>query len=1108
MGLLCGLAFALAGNLATNTVAPPDSWTWWPAVVWAVVVLLIAVSVWVQIVQSRPARPAGPDDQVLADLAARLNGDWSDEAARLDVTRPAPLRVAWSSTGRPGLAASRQAVLDDPLGGDWQQYPLHGHVGTPIDGINQDIVTAFRALPRRQLVVLGAPGAGKSVFAMLMTLGLIRDRVDEPLPVLLAINVWDPGEPVEAFLARRVADEYADVLAPYGDPRQVAERLVGHRRLLPVLDGLDELPDRSIEPALKTLDRYAAAGRALVVTCRIREYEQTVARSETILATAAVVELTPVGVDAVMDYLSFPERARPRWEPVFAHLREQADSPLAQTLASPLMAALARTAYQDPATRPAELLDFSSRQEVVGRLMDAFVTAVYSSWAAADRTTYPAGKARRWLTCLAYHLDQSGTLDLHWWQIRPDLLAVRRRWVRAMTVSVAILGAALIGGFAGGIRTAAAGAIIMMVAAGGLLRPLFPYGLPPFIRTTFRSRRRRRVERVALSVSYSLGGAVLAGSITGEMGSAILGGLAFMLVTLVVPAWKPGAPSRRTTRVELVHNRRTVGISFVQQAVGSGVVFTLAAWAAGVPPAPIGITAGLIFGTTAGLTTGGWAWIRFRVGHVRLALGGRLPWRLESFLADAHRHGLLRQAGTVYQFRHVLLQRYLSRTFQPRYLRDRAATAASELADLGRIEEAIDLLAGLGGWPAAIERADLLREKGRVDQAVGVLKVWSKRKVGAVTYRLADLLAEQGHLEEAIEVLQTQADSGDRGAAHRLIDLLADFGRISDLRDLTEAGDGYAAVRLVDLLLRQGSLDEAIQILRARASDGDRTVAEPLVRALLRKGCTDDAIQLLQTWNDRGPYTFVHQELIRLLTAHDRIDELRDLANSGDRAASSSLSKLLAKRNQVDELRVWAEGGSTAAADRLAELLVKQGRFDEAVRLLEANIMSGSHSAGDTLVDVLVGAGQVDEAIQLMMGELLVGRSISLEKLVGLLLSRDLVDEAIRVLRRQVKVGSWGAATLLADILLGQGRIEDALGVLRVRADAGESTAAEKLVELLTEYGRMDELRARADIGDRTAAAALARLLAARGSFAELRYRADAGDRAAARELARRPPEP
>ena len=116
--LLLSVAFALVGNMATNTVDPPDSWRWWPWAVWAAVVLLVAGSVWVQRLQVRPPDVV-PDDRIVADLAARIERDWAAEAVRREVTRPAPLLVSWSSTGRP--AASRAAVLGHSPDVDWQK---------------------------------------------------------------------------------------------------------------------------------------------------------------------------------------------------------------------------------------------------------------------------------------------------------------------------------------------------------------------------------------------------------------------------------------------------------------------------------------------------------------------------------------------------------------------------------------------------------------------------------------------------------------------------------------------------------------------------------------------------------------------------------------------------------------------------------------------------------------------------------------------------------------------------------------------------------------------------------------------------------------------------
>jgi hypothetical protein len=53
-------------------------------------------------------------------------------------------------------------------------------------------------------------------------------------------------------------------------------------------------------------------------------------------------------------------------------------------------------------------------------------------------------------------------------------------------------------------------------------------------------------------------------------------------------------------------------------------------------------------------------WPYYSLARLRFALSGQLPWRLQAFLADAHRLGVLRQAGAVYQFRHANLQQRLA----------------------------------------------------------------------------------------------------------------------------------------------------------------------------------------------------------------------------------------------------------------------------------------------------------------------------------------------------------------------------------------------------------------------------------------------------------------
>jgi hypothetical protein len=70
----------------------------------------------------------------------------------------------------------------------------------------------------------------------------------------------------------------------------------------------------------------------------------------------------------------------------------------------------------------------------------------------------------------------------------------------------------------------------------------------------------------------------------------------------------------------------------------------------------------LVFGLASGLVVSGiqMGWPSYMLTRGWLALRRQLPWSLMSFLADAHQRGVLRQAGAVYQFRHIELQHRLA----------------------------------------------------------------------------------------------------------------------------------------------------------------------------------------------------------------------------------------------------------------------------------------------------------------------------------------------------------------------------------------------------------------------------------------------------------------
>ncbi|WP_285559239.1 hypothetical protein, partial [Actinoplanes regularis] len=1068
--------------LLANFVVASAAWVWflisegreksdqWSSTVFGgVAATAVAVSLLAWLWRLGDARPFSIDqtEQVLTDLGVRVGRQWAEEAKRREVIRPAPVMVRWSSTGRP--SASRQVVLDNESGPGWQEMPLRGR----IDPINEGIVAALRGLPHQQLVVLGVPGAGKSVFGMLLTLGLIRRRTaGEPLPVLLPINVWDPGaERVDQFVSRRLVEDYRAELSRHGDPHQVAQHVVAHGKVLPILDGLDEMPARVHAQAVEAVEAFTAPGAPLVVTCRIKEYDRLMKGSRP-LSRAAVIELEPVDPNAAIEYLS-QDGSDSRWEPVFVELRAHPGGSLARVLSTPLMVALARIAYLDQQTSPAELLALPTGQAVAARLMDAFVTAAYTGPSSQSGTarTYDPQRSRRWLSCLAYHLYRAGTRDLHWWQIPADLLAVHpvraRTMVTAAGMAVAAAGGGLLGGLVVGWpmwwRSAVAAGLMVAVQQLPDTRRPAVQGYTPSrsasaveavahtIRRWMRPAAPRRVDRFG----YAISGALLIWLITAETVVSVAGGVTYGLLAALLP---PLGMPRWRSRAGFVPTSGPDGLAAASSAIAYGVTggAVFAAVAGFVEnlssPVTLGAVADGVYAGIALAGMGGWTWARFRLTHGYLAVQGWLPWRMSAFLTDSCHRGLLRRAGTVYQFRHVLLQDHLADTLHTQHLQAQADAgdgyAAQRLAGLlaehGRVEE-LRLRADAGDGYAAERLAGLLAEHGRVEE----LRLRADAGDGYAAERLAGLLAEHGRFEEAVALLWVRADAGDGYAAQRLAGLLAEHGRVDQLRLRADAGDWYAAQRLADLLAEQGQAEEAVALLRAQADAGDGYAAQRLAGLLAEHGRFEE----LRLRADAGD-GYAARRLVGLLAEHGRFEELRLRADAGDWYAARRLVGLLAKHGRVEELRLRADAGDGYAAERLAGLLAKHGRFEEAVALLWVRADAGDWSAAQRLNGLLAEHGRVEE------------------------------------LRLRADAGDWYAAQRLADLLAEHGRVDR----LRLRADAGDWYAAQRLADLLAEHGRVDQLRLRADAGDWYAAQRLADLLAEHGRVDQLRLRADAGD--------------
>lgn len=172
--------------------------------------------------------------------------------------------------------------------------------------------TFLRLQPRRRLVVLGNAGSGRTVLSVLLTLELLARRLtqgedDVPIPLVLSLESWDTRrQPLTEWLVDRLRQDHPGL--PPVDGVHPARRLVTERRVLPVLDGLDELPGHRRAEALDALDAGLGSQGDVVLVSRTAEYARLDQEGKR-LRHATVIESLPLRPDEVAEYL---RQARPR----------------------------------------------------------------------------------------------------------------------------------------------------------------------------------------------------------------------------------------------------------------------------------------------------------------------------------------------------------------------------------------------------------------------------------------------------------------------------------------------------------------------------------------------------------------------------------------------------------------------------------------------------------------------------------------------------------------------------------------------------------------------------------------------------------------------------
>jgi transcriptional regulator with XRE-family HTH domain len=637
---------------------------------------------------SHVQRPADALADTADELAQAVGARWQREEELRQIQDPFPLPVRWQLAPE-HLMDHWPNICDAPAGGTAEPLDLAGQL--------DDVVRTYERIPSKRLVVLGRAGSGKTILTLRFVLDLLKNRgYADAVPVIVSLGSWNPTTAtLRDWLTGQLTRDYPGLAAPGPGGSTLAAALVQTGRILPVLDGFDEMAGGLHRAALEALN---ADRMPLLLTSRPTEYADAVAATD-VLTWAACVELTDLTRTDLNDYLprstrkATPTGSDTVWDPVLTELRDHPQSPasanLAAVLTTPLMVALARAIYSDiPGRDPSALLDidrFGTPEAIEDHLLGTFIPTVYRPQ--PDRRRWDPDRAHHWLSNLAKHLDRLGTRDIAWWQLgttmrRPSQMLLVALVAGLVNGLVNGLGAGLSEGLAAGLGAALAGGLAFGAAFGLAHGLVFMFGAAAFepsgvrIQLLGRTTRARAkfVPRFMVGLAAGVAGGLVLGlwgglgdELVGGLGTGLVGGLGVGLAFGLVCGLVAGLMARFEVPIDirstaspadlLATNRNTV----VFQSLVWGPVFGLGVGLVGglVDGLAFGLVIGIGVGIGHGLSLTAWGqWVVF--SRIWLPLTGRLPWAVTAFLDDACRRGVLRQAGAVYQFRHARLQDHLT----------------------------------------------------------------------------------------------------------------------------------------------------------------------------------------------------------------------------------------------------------------------------------------------------------------------------------------------------------------------------------------------------------------------------------------------------------------
>jgi hypothetical protein len=515
-----------------------------------------------------------------------------------------------------------------------------------------------------EILILGEPGAGKTLQLLHLARVLLGRAESDPrhlLPVVLHLGSWGIQQlPLQDWIVHELNQRY-DV------PYNIGRPWVDTDQLLPLLDGLDEVPADQRALCVGAINQFRQYhGMVGIAVCsRTEDYDVLPTRLK-IQGAVCIQPLTPQQISA---YLANNG----------SHLaplqRVLQDDPAVWDLARmPLLLNFMRLVYERVVVEYVPAFDSIEKRRT--HLLALYVQKMFDRPRhQRSELAYTLEQTEHWLSWIAQVMMQQTQPTFLIERIQPNLLRTPgQRWLYFSFVGLAIgLVASLPAGIIGATRgNMTIGLMVALVIAVPLIRGIGR--IEPF--EALHWSWRNALKGIGIGLTAGLAGGIWgnlyggsAGALILGLGTGIFGGMASGIVfglsgheitTRITPNEGIWRSARNALRIWLA-----IGLSFAlgltllgwgidglfgQQSLGPGF------WFVG-----FGLPLGMVFlAPPLALARGGRVFLQHFALRFVLWCNGVLPWRYASFLDHCVERVLLQRVGSGYIFIHRLLLEYFA----------------------------------------------------------------------------------------------------------------------------------------------------------------------------------------------------------------------------------------------------------------------------------------------------------------------------------------------------------------------------------------------------------------------------------------------------------------